>query len=324
MPSRRSVSSRTKRAVVVQVVARAQCRYQGCVPDVERLDEAVDVLGHAELLDPALGGRLAVALGVGGGEVALGRGVAPGPGGGGRGSRSAPRAEDRLGHAQVELGGDLEVVRRAPPPRAPVPPARSTSDASSVAAASTSALASSARRSTSARNTCGVCTAHSLSRSSVRTTRPAASASLTVSVTGAAAIAPSTPSRAVDAALHQLAGHERPRGVVHHDHGGLGRCGQGVAHRLRAPVAARARGRAAPRSPAGTATTTRVADVGERGRGSSRASACRHRRRTPWARRHQGVRRCRRRERSRRRTRSAQSATTRPWPARRSCSCARP
>ena len=35
--------------------------------------EAIDVLGHAELGDAALLGHLAVALGVGGGEVALGR-----------------------------------------------------------------------------------------------------------------------------------------------------------------------------------------------------------------------------------------------------------
>jgi hypothetical protein len=36
------------------------------LPDLERLREAVDVLGDAELGDPVLLGRLAVALGVGG------------------------------------------------------------------------------------------------------------------------------------------------------------------------------------------------------------------------------------------------------------------
>ena len=114
-----------------------------------------------------------------------------------------------------------------------------------MAAASASALASSARRSTSARNTCGVCTAHSRARSSVRTTRPERPASFTVSVTGAAAIAPSQPSERVDAALHQLGGHERPRGVVHDHDGGLGRGRQGVPHRLPSASRPRARGRAA-------------------------------------------------------------------------------
>ena len=38
------------------------------VPDLERLGEAIHVLGHPELLDLALGGRLAVALGIHRGE----------------------------------------------------------------------------------------------------------------------------------------------------------------------------------------------------------------------------------------------------------------
>ena len=61
-------------AVRVEVVVRPVA-VPGVLPDVERLHEAVDVLGHAELLDPALGRGLAVALGVRGGEVALGGGA---------------------------------------------------------------------------------------------------------------------------------------------------------------------------------------------------------------------------------------------------------
>ena len=37
----------------------------GMRPDVERLGEAMDVLGHAQLLDAALARGLAVALGIG-------------------------------------------------------------------------------------------------------------------------------------------------------------------------------------------------------------------------------------------------------------------
>ena len=48
---------------------------QRVLPDVERGGEAVDVLGDAELGDAAVGGGLAVALGVGLGEVLRGGGV---------------------------------------------------------------------------------------------------------------------------------------------------------------------------------------------------------------------------------------------------------
>ena len=58
-------------AVLVEVVARPVAP-EGVVPDVERRAEAVDVLGDPELVDPPLGRRLAVALGVGGREEALG------------------------------------------------------------------------------------------------------------------------------------------------------------------------------------------------------------------------------------------------------------
>ena len=43
-------------AVVVEVVDRARAPRTGGATDVERLAEAVDVLGDAELGDPALGG----------------------------------------------------------------------------------------------------------------------------------------------------------------------------------------------------------------------------------------------------------------------------
>ncbi|CAA9521141.1 MAG: hypothetical protein AVDCRST_MAG30-3049, partial [uncultured Solirubrobacteraceae bacterium] len=72
-----------------------------------------------------------------------------------------------------------------------VPPWRSTSIASSVAARMTSAGSASARSSASRRNACGVCTAHRRERSSVAETTRSEPASLTVSVTRAAAMAAS-------------------------------------------------------------------------------------------------------------------------------------
>ncbi len=70
------------------------------------------------------------------------------------------------------------------------PPARSISQASSVACDSSSSDASASARSSAARrNTCGVWTAHSRARSSVRVTeRPSSPTSLIVSDTGVAAI----------------------------------------------------------------------------------------------------------------------------------------
>ena len=56
-------------------------------PEVERLAEAVDVLGDAELLDPGRRGGGQVAVDVLGGEVALGRRVRPRRGAGAGGSR---------------------------------------------------------------------------------------------------------------------------------------------------------------------------------------------------------------------------------------------
>ena len=57
--------------VLVDVVAR-RLHPQRMVPDLERLGEAIHVLGHAQLLDPALRRDLAIALGVGRGERRLG------------------------------------------------------------------------------------------------------------------------------------------------------------------------------------------------------------------------------------------------------------
>ena len=97
-----------ERAVVVDVVARPAAPPR-VLPDLERLREAVDVLGDAELGDPALVRGLAVALGVGRGEVALRRRVRRRRGAGGRGSRSAQQA---LGDRQVVRRRHLEVGGR--------------------------------------------------------------------------------------------------------------------------------------------------------------------------------------------------------------------
>ena len=75
-PRRRPCSSRRAQEVDVLVhVVGGPVAVPGVRPDVERLHEAVDVLGHAQLLDPALRGRLAVAVDVRRGEVALRRRV---------------------------------------------------------------------------------------------------------------------------------------------------------------------------------------------------------------------------------------------------------
>ena len=52
-----------ERAVVVEVVVRVPLP-ERVAPDLERLAEAVDVFGDPQLRDPALGGRLPVALDV--------------------------------------------------------------------------------------------------------------------------------------------------------------------------------------------------------------------------------------------------------------------
>ena len=58
-------------AVSVEILARVRLP-ERVLPDVERLFEAVDVLGDPQLGDPALARRLAVALGVRRREVQLG------------------------------------------------------------------------------------------------------------------------------------------------------------------------------------------------------------------------------------------------------------
>ena len=83
-------------------------------------------------------------------------------------------AQRELGDPQVAGRRDLQVLARRRRRPARRRPPRSTSQASSVAAASTSSGASSARSSAARRKTCGVCTAHSVERSSVRTTSPSA------------------------------------------------------------------------------------------------------------------------------------------------------
>src|SRR3954454_16219440 len=101
----------------------------------------MNMLGHAQLLDPALGGRLAVALGVGGREVALDGGVllvgtkvdvVVGQHGERRVASAMRRSRSVV---TLRLSGDDSTTRT-------VPPARSTSEASSVAASRTSVLVS--------------------------------------------------------------------------------------------------------------------------------------------------------------------------------------
>src|SRR6185312_2512851 len=184
-------------AVRVEIVDRVLAP-ERVLPDVERLPEAVDVLGRPQLPDPRLLGRLAIARDVSGGEV-LGGGravavgtevhVIVGEHQGERSASSSSASRRSVGVVTFRLSaGDSTTWTR--------PPARSTSLASSVAAASTSSGWASARASAARRKTCGVCTAHSAERSSVSSTRPASSARFTVSVTRAAATTASAPDAA--------------------------------------------------------------------------------------------------------------------------------
>ena len=135
MPSRRSVCSRTN----AQYSSRSSCGEalpERVAPDLERLAEAVDVFGDAELGDPALGGGLAVALGVGR-RVVLGDArvgvvgaqvqVVVGEHRGGDSSRIRPPAERSASSSSATRRssgrGDLEVLRRSRGRRAPCPPA---------------------------------------------------------------------------------------------------------------------------------------------------------------------------------------------------------
>src|SRR3954452_22309936 len=177
--------------VVIEVVARLGPP-ERVIPDGERLVEPVDVLGDAELGDPALLGDLAVAVGVGGRE-GLGRGgvrivpaemdVEVGQHGADLSRSSATRRSCAV--VTLKFSGGDGTTRTTPP-------CASTSDASSVALARASSPAVSAASSADRRKTCGVCTAQSSERSSVAWTTPP-TARLTVSCTGAAAIAASQP-----------------------------------------------------------------------------------------------------------------------------------
>ena len=131
---------------------------------------------------------------------------------------SAAREQHR-GELEVERARHLEVLAVDLGDDHDDAPARSTSQASSVAAASTSCGDVERALERLARNTCGVCTDHSSERSSVSCTPPVASTRLIVSVTGAAAIAASTPLRRASSAAivrrGELGRQQRPRGVVH-------------------------------------------------------------------------------------------------------------
>ena len=138
-------------AVGVEVVA-GPVPVPGVAPHVERLREAVDVLGHPELLDSALGGGLPVTLRVRGREVRVGRRVVlVGTEvhvvvGQHRERRIASATRRSSAVVTLMFSGGASTSRTLPPPA-------STSEASSVAAASRSSLTSRALRSTSARNT---------------------------------------------------------------------------------------------------------------------------------------------------------------------------
>jgi hypothetical protein len=108
-------------------------------PDIEGLYEAIDVLGHAQLLDSALRGGLPVALGVLAREVALGRAsvlvraemdVIV------RQQRSASTIRRSVSRVTLMFSGGASTTLT-------VPPMSSTREASSVAAAS--AISSRAR-----------------------------------------------------------------------------------------------------------------------------------------------------------------------------------
>src|SRR4051812_35565293 len=107
-------------------------------------------------------------------------------------SRS-PATSRSCGVVTLKLRGELGTTQTAPP-------VRSTSHASSVACARTSSGTSRARSSAGRRKACGVWIAHRRERSSVRVTPWSAPASLTVSVTGAAATAASAPASAASVA----------------------------------------------------------------------------------------------------------------------------
>ena len=249
MPSAQVGLLAHERAVGVEVVAWRCWRQNGWSQTSSACAKRWTCSETPSSLDPALGGGLAVALGVRGGEVALGRRCPCRRGAGARGSRSASLRQQRLRHAQVERRGDLQVLGAAPRPTR-TRAAGGLDQRGVVGGAASDRVARPApAAATSARNTCGVWTAHSAARSSVARTRPSPSASLTVSVTGAAAMAPSHPvAERVDAALDQLARSRSGRAAsCTTPTVASGAAAERVAHRRRARGAAGHRGRA-PRS----------------------------------------------------------------------------
>ena len=121
--------------VVVEVVARLGPP-ERVIPDGERLVEAVDVLGDAELGDPALLGDLAVAVGVAGREGLGGGGVRVvlaemdvevGQHGADLSRRESSATRRSCGVVTLKFSGGDGTTRTTPP-------CASTSDASSVAA----------------------------------------------------------------------------------------------------------------------------------------------------------------------------------------------
>src|SRR6266567_1681575 len=160
----------------------ADRRRASLVPEPAGLHKVVDMLGEADLVDPALGGRLDEYL-----------------------HRLERMVDPLLGIAKVHVVVDDQsneatnsrsaasvtfTSLESPGTVVTRPPRASTSEAQSVAPASSPATAS---RSTGARNACGVWTATSSSRGSVSTICPPRTR-LTVSASGNAGTAPSQPS----------------------------------------------------------------------------------------------------------------------------------
>src|ERR1035441_6783943 len=182
-------------AVLVEVIA-GELSPERVLPHGQRLLKAVHVLRNPELNDPTLACHRPVALDVGRSEVPLG----------GRARLVGSKMQVIVGEHRpaiqaVRARSSISAMRRSSGvvtfrfslddrTTPTLPPARCTNQASSVASTSTSSGTSSARSRAPRRKTCGVCTAHSLLRSSVSLTNPFVTR-LTVSVIGTAAIAPS-------------------------------------------------------------------------------------------------------------------------------------
>ena len=244
------------------------------------------------------------------------------------GRDSTARAQPDLGQREVVRRGHLEVVGRGlDDDDARRRRARRATRRRWPAASTSSAHVERARAATAARNACGVWIAHRRERSCVRTTTPSGPASLTVSVTRAAAIAASASGERVERAREQRGIGQRARGVVDGDGVDVAGRGERVAHRGRARRAAldeheaerevaAPRRRAPPRPRRRARAGRRRRRAGRRPRRSRRAtrrpSGGRRGRRTPSAGRRRGARRCPPRRRSRR-SGAASAPTHEPW-----------